>query len=264
MAIIKCSVLVLVMNCCIFCQAQNTDTTFIKDDSFSVAPGALQIAVKKGSFSKSLIVPVAMIAYGAITLKSSPLKSFDNDVQQRIWVDNPHAKCHLDNYLQYAPVVAVYGLNLAGVRGKNNFRDRTIILFMSTLFLNITVSSVKNWAHELRPDGTDYLSFPSGHTAEAFASAEFLRQEYRDVSPWYGIAGYATATVTGLLRMYNNRHWLNDVIGGAGIGIASTKLAYWLYPKISRKLFHQKTGPATIMPYYQHNGAGLCMLYIFR
>jgi membrane-associated phospholipid phosphatase len=67
-----------------------------------------------------------------------------------------------------------------------------------------------------RPDGSSYNS-SLGHTANAFASAEFLWQEYKDVSIWYGISGYIIASGTGVLRIYNNRHWLTDVAAGAGI-----------------------------------------------
>ncbi|PIH02800.1 hypothetical protein CS542_03390 [Pedobacter sp. IW39] len=55
--------------------------------------------------------------------------------------------------------------------------------------------------------GADNYSFPSGHTANAFA-AEFLNQEYRDVSPWIGYAVYTVATASRVLRMYNNKHWV--------------------------------------------------------
>jgi membrane-associated phospholipid phosphatase len=108
----------------------------------------------------------------------------------------------------------------------------------------------------LRPDGSAYNSFPSGHTATAFANAEFMRMEYKDVSPWYGIAGYAVATGTGLLRMYNNKHWFNDVVAGAGFGIAGTRLAYWLYPKIQHSLFHGKSTGTVLMPTYQSGSLG--------
>ena len=85
-----------------------------------------------------------------------------------------------------------------------------------------------------------------------------MREEYKDVSPWYGTAGYALATTTGILRMYNNRHWLRDVVAGAGFGILSTKAAYWIYPAIKRMLFKNNSRPANtmIMPYYQ-NGEGV-------
>ena len=49
----------------------------------------------------------------------------------------------------------------------------------------------------------------------------------------------------GFLRMYNNKHWLSDVVAGAGIGIMSTKIAYWIYPVIKRKLFIDIAGKIT-------------------
>mgnify|MGYP003199246539 CR=1 FL=1 len=64
----------------------------------------------------------------------------------------------------------------------------------------------------------DY-SFPSGHTATAFMTATMLTKEYGHISPWIGIGAYSVATATGLMRMANNKHWLSDVLTGAGIGI---------------------------------------------
>jgi len=222
-------------------------------------------SVKKTFPYKSFVVPAAMIAYGFVTLRSDGLQDINSELKEEIWTEKPHDKMHIDNYLQLAPAVAVYGLNIAGIKGKNNLRDRSMIFLMSNVFLNATVFSLKKTTHETRPDGSDKLSFPSGHTAEAFASAEFLRQEYKDISPWYGIAGYATAAATGLLRMYNNKHWFGDIVAGAGVGIASTKLAYWVYPKIKTMFFKNKPINTMVMPYYQPGGtAGVSMVYHFH
>ena len=73
-------------------------------------------------------------------------------------------------------------------------------------------------------------AFPSGHTATAFVAAEFIQQEFKDASPWYGFAGYTVATATGTLRMLKNAHWFSDVVAGAGVGILTTKLTYLAYP----------------------------------
>jgi membrane-associated phospholipid phosphatase len=157
----------------------------------------------------------------------------------------------------YAPAAAVYILNAAGIHGTHNFKDRTILLLMSQAFTQGTVFSLKSWTHTLRPDESAWNSFPSGHTAEAFANAEFMRMEYKDASPWYGIGAYAVATATGMLRMYNNKHWLNDVVAGAGIGIAGTRLAYWLYPRIQHAIFKDKHPGTVIMPSYNNGSLGL-------
>jgi len=208
---------------------------------------------------QSLILPAAMIAYGATAVKNGTLQKVNGEVKEQIWEDNPHKPFHLDNYLMFAPTLSVYALNAAGIHGEHNFKDRTIILLMANVIANGTVFSVKGWSHERRPDGSDFASFPSGHTAEAFVGAEFMRLEYKDVSPWYGVAGYAMATATGMLRMYNDKHWMSDVIAGAGVGIASTRIAYWLYPKI-QGLFGKNKNPEVVnvvMPTYSNGSFGL-------
>jgi membrane-associated phospholipid phosphatase len=154
--------------------------------------------------------------------------------------------------------VAVYGLNAMGIKGKNNFKDRTLILATSYLLVAATTLPLKNITHVQRPDGSSFNSFPSGHTATAFAGAEFLWQEYKDVSVWYGISGYIVATGTGFFRMYNDRHWLTDVAAGAGIGILCTKTAYWIYPKMQKLLFKKETKAAVIIaPFYNGNHTGI-------
>ncbi|HWB94285.1 MAG TPA: phosphatase PAP2 family protein [Puia sp.] len=214
---------------------------------------------------RSFIVPAALIAYGATAVHNGTLQKVNGELKEQVWQDNPHKPFHLDNYLMFAPTLSVYALNAAGVHGAHNFKDRTIILLMANVIANGTVFSVKGWSHELRPDGSDCQSFPSGHTAEAFVGAEFMRMEYKDVSPWYGVAGYAMATATGMLRMYNDKHWMSDVVAGAGVGIASTRLAYWLYPKM-QKLFGKRTDPekvSVLMPTYSSGSVGLAFVKTF-
>jgi membrane-associated phospholipid phosphatase len=129
--------------------------------------------------------------------------------------------------------------------------------------MGTTVYTLKKVTHETRPDGSDNLSFPSGHTATAFAAAEFLRQEYKDVSAWYGIGGYAAATFTGFLRIVNNKHWVGDVFAGAGVGVISTRLAYWIYPSIKRSLFRNKEVHTIILPAYQNGVLALGLVHHF-
>ena len=213
--------------------------------------------------TKALILPAAMIIYGFNSLENPTIQFWDEEMKNEVYLERRPKPTHIDNFLQFAPAVAVYGLNIAGIKGKHNFRDRTMIYLLSNLIMNTAVYSTKHFSRYTRPDGSNDLSFPSGHTAEAFTSAEFLRQEYKDVSPWYGVAGYAVATATGYLRIYNNRHWLSDVIGGAGIGMASTKIAYWLYPTIQRAVFKDKPVNTLIMPSLQNGSPGISLVHQF-
>lgn len=212
---------------------------------------------------RSLILPGALVAYGFTALHSEHLQSLNRDVKEEMWTDNPHKKLGIDTYMMLAPGLAVYGLNAAGIQGKHNFKDRTMIYMLSSLIANAAVFSLKDVTHTLRPDGSNYNSFPSGHTSEAFASAEFMRQEYKDVSPWYGVAGYAMATATGMLRMYNDKHWFNDVVAGAGFGIASTRVAYWLYPIMQRAFGKGRPTNTVVMPTYQGGSFGLALAHHF-
>ncbi|MCH5684333.1 phosphatase PAP2 family protein [Niabella sp. W65] len=107
--------------------------------------------------------------------------------------------------------------------------NRSAILIKGTLFNLLTVGVIKRYAHQLRPDGSNYYSFPSGHTANAFAAATFLSEEYKHRFKWMPYAAYSIAGTVGLLRMANNRHYASDVLAGAGIGFLSMKLSYWTH-----------------------------------
>src|SRR3954463_1562026 len=67
---------------------------------------------------KSLIAPAFMIGYGFVTLKSDGLIDVNEKLHEEVWIENPHKKQHVDNYLQFAPAAAVYALNMAGIHGK--------------------------------------------------------------------------------------------------------------------------------------------------
>ncbi|MCL1665775.1 phosphatase PAP2 family protein [Elizabethkingia ursingii] len=144
----------------------------------------------------------------------------------------PNFKMHYDDYLQYAPATTVYGLKLAGIKGRNNIGRTSLSYATSLAIMAILVNSIKYTAKVERPDGSRRNSFPSGHSAMAFTNAAFLDKEYGLVNPAYSIAGYSAATFTGLGRALNNRHWLPDILAGAGIGILSTELGYFFIDKI--------------------------------
>ncbi len=133
----------------------------------------------------------------------------------------------VDNYTQYAPFVLSSALQVAGVKGRSKLLRYSVSSALSFGLMAAFVNSIKYSAKELRPDKSTRNSFPSGHTATAFVAATILHKEYGLTrSPWYSVAGYGLATATGIMRMLNNRHWVSDVLSGAGIGIMSTELAY--------------------------------------
>lgn len=212
---------------------------------------------------KALIIPTLLISYGIIGKDHEDLLDFDTSFNHG--VNNNHLrKFPIDEATQSLAIASVYGLNLIGIKGKNNFKDRTIIIATAGILVGATSLALKRSIDRQRPNGSGLSSFPSGHTATAFMGAEFLYQEYKDVSIWYGISGYAVAAGTGYLRMYNRKHWLTDVVAGAGIGILSTKIAYWTHPFL-KQLFikKEKSLSGSIAPYYNGEQYGLGMLMSF-
>ncbi|WP_162996491.1 phosphatase PAP2 family protein [Mucilaginibacter celer] len=209
----------------------------------------------------SYIPPAAFVAYGLLSLKVKVVRNLDYSVRDDLNKDHPGFHTNVDNYLQYAPIISVYGLNALGIHGKNTFIDRTMLLVLSEAIFAGTTFGLKRVTHRMRPDGSNNLSFPSGHTGNAFVSAEFMAQEYGERSPIYGGVGYAFATTTAILRVYNNKHWFSDIIAGAGFGILSTKAAYYLYPLIRNSVFRggneKKNNSSFLLPTYQDGRFGL-------
>ena len=133
-----------------------------------------------------------------------------------------------DDWLQYAPAGAMVALKACGVRGRSSWGRMLVSDAFSAGLMAIGVNSLKYSCRVMRPDGSSRNSFPSGHTATAFMAATMLHKEYGHRSPWYSIGGYTVATVTGVTRQLNNRHWMSDIMVGAGIGILATELGYFL------------------------------------
>lgn len=169
--------------------------------------------------------PVILFAASAATWNES---SQIRNVRDRYV---PSFNMKYDDYLQYAPTATVYALKIAGVEGRNNTLRATYSYATSLAIMGILVNTIKKTAKVERPDQSAKNSFPSGHTAMAFTNASFLHKEYGVVNPAYSIGGYSVATFTGVGRYLNNRHWVSDILAGAGIGILSTELGYFFIDK---------------------------------
>ncbi|MFI3240187.1 MAG: phosphatase PAP2 family protein [Bacteroidales bacterium] len=140
----------------------------------------------------------------------------------------PNFDYSYDDYLQYLPGVAMIGLKAAGVESASSWSRMITADVFSVAILSSSVYLLKDACGVMRPDDSTSNSFPSGHTATAFAAATMLHKEYGKVNPWYSIGGYTLAAATGVGRILNNRHWISDVFFGAGVGIMSVELGYWI------------------------------------
>lgn len=212
---------------------------------------------------QAYIVPAAFISYGLVSLGDNFIRDLDLSTKNELTEDHPLFAARLDDYMKFAPILAMYGLNVIGVKARSSVLDQTAMFLLSTGITTVIVTELKKGSHRLRPDGSSYNSFPSGHAATAFAAAELLNQEFKAQTPWIGYAGYAIASATGILRMYNNRHWVSDVVAGAGFGMLSTKLTYLIYPYI-KSLLGKKQNNLNIFPSYLNKQFGYQISYTLR
>lgn len=185
-----------------------------------------------------LALPLSLITVGSVGVATGWTDRLNRSIRHELQ-KNDHKPLHFDDVIMFTPYAAYYGLSLLGVKARHDYVDRTILLGTAGVINAALVYSTKALTHVQRPDGSTKNSFPSGHTAIAFMGAELLRIEYAEASPWISVAGYAVATTTAFMRLYNNRHWLTDVVVGAGFGILSARAAYWLFPLLSEQVFHR-------------------------
>jgi len=172
---------------------------------------------------KTLAVPMAMVGYGLLCESGN---GYPSSYDVKNWRDKNFSSfsTKIDDATVFVPAAIVYGLDLLNVKSTNDPLNQTI-LFAKTSFITMAiVYSLKYTTNVARPDGSDNQSFPSAHTAMAFAYATVLDKEFKNT--WISIAGYSVATATGAMRILNDKHWFSDVVVGAGLGILSTNLVY--------------------------------------
>src|SRR5574344_509084 len=109
----------------------------------------------------SFVLPVGLITLGSVAVGSDWAQYQQREIRDELQEDIDR-KITIDDFSQYAPMVAVYGLNLCGVKGKHSLRDRTVILATAYLLMGSSVNTLKLTVREARPDRTSYNSFPSG------------------------------------------------------------------------------------------------------
>jgi len=175
---------------------------------------------------KSILLPTVLIGT-SLSINHFPLKQ---TIQQKMRAPFNGYSTHLDDYIQYAPIAMMYGFDLYKTKAEHHVWNQTKFLVISEALTGITVLGLKYGLGIQRPDSSSFTSFPSGHTAQAFVTSQVLYNEFKNTNKLIAYSGYLFSTSTGLLRIANNKHWLPDVLLGAGIGIIITNLVYRFEP----------------------------------
>ena len=147
----------------------------------------------------------------------------DDDIVDSEWDDEPQAMYEPGQYLGDVLVNMAAGLTVYTV-GRFTARPRLRAvgsgIFRSQVVSQALVQTIKPLVSRERPDGSNFHSFPSGHSATSFATATVLQNNLG----WkWGVPAYAVATLTAASRVNRQRHYLSDVVFGATIGIVSAR-----------------------------------------
>lgn len=178
--------------------------------------------------SRKLFFWLALGALALVALRWGVLNAADQYIYHLRNTRASSFAYRYDDFLPYLPLVVMFGLKMAGVKSNSSWKKMILSTILSYVLMGAIVLTTKEFAGVLRPDGSDFLSFPSGHTATVFTAATLLYKEYGYKNWWAGAASFLPAVVTGLTRQLNNRHWLSDVMAGAIIGIMMVQFAYYL------------------------------------
>lgn len=209
---------------------------------------------------KHLILPASLITVGAVGTAIDGMNDFHlfsrkEDVK----------KIRVDDYMEWGMLGWVFVCDLMG-KEKHNWVDQLFLVTLSEGMNAVMTRSLKYAVNETRPDGGP-RSFPSGHTANAFLGAHIAYKEFKDSSPVLAYSGYALALFVAGSRLYNNRHWVADVVAGAGFGILSVELAYLTYfpirNAIARKVNSRAARNMVIAPTFNEQGGGVYFSYSF-
>jgi membrane-associated phospholipid phosphatase len=127
-------------------------------------------------------------------------------------------------------ILLISGMFTYGMLANEKRSVSTALLALESFALaTLLVRVPKNLIGRRRPDAwppstpSDWdgpfqgTSFPSGHTTASFAVASVIAAQYRDIK-WIPIAAYSVASLAGISRIYDNKHWLSDVVAGAVVG----------------------------------------------
>lgn len=172
---------------------------------------------------KQLIVPTAAVAAGTAIMLSEKRAELVPGKKSIGYLG------YFEDWAIYGPTVANAAMDLAGMKSRTDGANKLAIGVKSSIITLGTVTAMKYLTKQNRPDGTDNKGFPSGHAATVFAGATALSIEYQDDYPWIPYAAYTFASGISALRVVHNKHYWSDVLVGAGIGILSSKIAYWTH-----------------------------------
>ncbi|MBO4610885.1 MAG: phosphatase PAP2 family protein [Bacteroidales bacterium] len=161
--------------------------------------------------------------------------------------------------MQFTPIIFDLGAEYLGIQPKHNVWERTVAVAAGYGSMFLITQGLKYTVKELRPDGTNYHSFPSGHTAAAITGAELIRLDYG----WgWGAVFYACGGAVAYGRVIHNRHWWWDTVAGAVVGVFSAGIGHWVAESLD--LGDKEEGKLSLAPSYDPFSGAYCANFVLR
>ncbi|MGN6194963.1 MAG: phosphatase PAP2 family protein [Ginsengibacter sp.] len=179
----------------------------------------------------AFIIPGSFLIYSGLKPFVDDIGKLDNRIMANIQKNYPNFHTNAADYLMWVPSASVYAMDALKVKTKHTFKQHLILDAGSILITGGIGYGMRLISKHIDAYNENGTKFPSGHAANAFRGAEIVHQELKDQSLVLSYSGYVVATGVGLLRIYNKNHLLTEVLAGAGLGILSTKLTYWIFHK---------------------------------
>ncbi len=173
------------------------------------------------SMTPAFITGAMLVGTGVIVNKDATKNSVRDWVRERYDIPNTS----IDDILQHSPIAMIYIADLALGSDKKKVGRHTRHLITTQALTLGTMLLAKEITNTPRPNGASH-AFPSGHTAYTFASAGVMYQSFKDDNLLLAYSGYLPAITVGAYRMIKDKHWISDVLVGAGMGILFSHLTY--------------------------------------
>jgi membrane-associated phospholipid phosphatase len=180
----------------------------------------------------ALIIPATFLIYGGLKPVIPDISKVDNRIMTHVQERYGGLQYNAADYLMWAPSATVYVMDAFKAKSTHNFKQHLILDAGSIVITGALGFGMRVISRNIKSFNTNNTDFPSGHTANAFRGAEILHQELKDKHPLLSYSGYVIATSVGVLRIYGKQHYFSEVLAGAGLGILSTKITYWIFDKI--------------------------------
>jgi len=205
---------------------------------------------------------VFIVAEGGLLFADQPVKDFFQSHQNN--TESYICRNVLEHFGAEHSFIVMSGIFTYGMVAKDKKCVSTALLALESFALASLVTRIpKTLVGRERPDNWQGdgpytfngpfhgVSFPSGHTTASFAVASVIATQFRD-SKWIPITAYSVAGLAGLSRIYNNKHWLTDVVAGATIGTLIGNL-------VSHRT---STSKLSVIPFGNGNFQGVRLAYI--